>query len=51
MQLQQVSAIRGLEELGIDGRIILKWKELRKQDVRMWTGFVWLRIGSTGGIL
>jgi hypothetical protein len=26
-------------------------KILKKQDVRMWTGFIWLRIGSTGGLL
>jgi hypothetical protein len=23
----------------------------KKQDVRMWTGFIWLRIGTSGGLL
>jgi hypothetical protein len=32
--------------LGVDGRIILKWS-LKKEDVRMWNGFNWLRIWST----
>jgi hypothetical protein len=29
---------------GVDGRILLPWI-LRKQEVRMWTGFIWLGIG------
>jgi hypothetical protein len=41
---------RDLEELNIDGKIILKWN-LRKYGVRMWTGFSWLWIGTRGGIL
>jgi hypothetical protein len=33
------------EDLGIDGRIILKLI-LEKHSVRLWAGFIWLRIGS-----
>jgi hypothetical protein len=39
-----------LGNLGIDGRIILKWI-LSKQGVMVWTGFTWLRIGSSGEFL
>jgi hypothetical protein len=35
---------------GVDGRIILRWI-FRKWDVRLWTGFCWLRIGTGGGRL
>jgi hypothetical protein len=38
-----------LGDLGIDGRAILKWT-LGTQDVKAWTGFMWLRIGSSGGV-
>jgi hypothetical protein len=37
-----------LRDRGADVRIILKWI-LNKQVLRMWTGFIWLRIGSSGG--
>jgi hypothetical protein len=33
-----------LEDLGIDGKKILK-RILKKQDVRVWPGFIWLGIG------
>jgi len=36
-----------LEDLGVDGRIILRWI-LRKWDVAAWTGSSWLRIGTGG---
>jgi hypothetical protein len=38
--------VRGL---GICGRIVSK-QILRKQGVLMWTGVIWLRTGSTGGL-
>jgi len=38
--------------LGLDGRVILTWM-LNEQDVRIWTGFIWLRfrIGTSGRVL
>jgi uncharacterized membrane protein YjdF len=38
------------ESEGVDGRIILEWI-LRKYDGKVWTGFIWLRIGNSGGFL
>jgi hypothetical protein len=38
------------EDLAIKGRIILKWI-LGKQGWRVLIGFIWLRIGTGGGIL
>jgi len=35
---------------GVDGRIILRWI-FRKWDVGVWTGSIWLRIGTGGGHL
>jgi hypothetical protein len=37
-----------LEELGVDGRIILLWI-FRKLDVGAWSGSNWLRIGTGDG--
>jgi hypothetical protein len=33
-----------------DGWIILRWN-LERQDGAMWTGLVWLRIGTSGELL
>jgi hypothetical protein len=39
-----------LKNLGIDGRVILKWISI-KWEVGAWTGFIWLRMGTGGGCL
>jgi hypothetical protein len=38
------------EDLGVDGRIIFKWI-LGTQGWRVLIGFIWLRIGTEGGLL
>ena len=37
-----------LEDPGVDGRTILRWI-FGTWDVRVWTGLIWLRIGTDGG--
>jgi hypothetical protein len=39
-----------LEDLGIDGRIILKCIS-GKWGWKVWIEFIWLRIGTSGGLL
>jgi hypothetical protein len=39
-----------LGDPGIDGRIVLGWI-FRKWDMGVWTGLIWLRIGTGGGHL
>jgi hypothetical protein len=39
-----------LEDLGVCGSIILEWI-LGKQGGNVWTGCIWLRIGTSGGLL
>ena len=36
-----------LEDPGVDGTIILRWI-FSKWDVEVWTGSIWLRIGTGG---
>jgi hypothetical protein len=36
-------------DLGVCQRILLKWAH-KKYGVGMWTGFIWLRTGSSGGL-
>jgi hypothetical protein len=38
------------KDVGVDGTIILKGL-FGKQSWRVWTGFMWLRIGTGGGLL
>jgi hypothetical protein len=37
-------------DLVVDGRIILELI-LGEQGGEMWTGYIWLRIGTSGGLL
>jgi hypothetical protein len=37
------------EDLKVGGRIMLK-RILDKWDGVVWTGFIWLRIGTSGGL-
>jgi hypothetical protein len=37
-----------LRDPGVDRRIILRWI-FRKQDMGIWTGSSWLRMGTGGG--
>jgi hypothetical protein len=39
-----------LEDPGVDGRIILKWT-CERLDGGAWTGSIWLRIRTGGGLL
>jgi hypothetical protein len=39
-----------LKNPGVDSRIILKWI-FKNWDRETWTGLIWLRIGTGGGLL
>jgi len=39
-----------MEDPGVDGRIILEWI-FGRWDGGTWTGLIWLRIGTGGGLL
>jgi hypothetical protein len=45
-----ISERRHLEDLIVDGRIILKWF-FKKWGGEAWTGLLWLMIGTDGGRL
>jgi hypothetical protein len=49
-KLRKQEGKRPLGDLGADGGTILKWM-LKKKEVRRCIGFVWLRIGSSSGLL
>jgi hypothetical protein len=38
------------EDQDVVGRIILKWA-LKRWNGVLWTGFIWLMIGTSGGLL
>jgi hypothetical protein len=38
------------EDLDLHGKIKLKWI-LEKQNGKVWTGLIWLRIETSGGLL
>jgi hypothetical protein len=38
------------EDKGVDGRIILEWI-LGKYGGKLWTARIWLRTGTSGGLL
>jgi hypothetical protein len=48
--VKKVKGRDDLEDLGIDGKIILE-RILGKYGGKDWTGFIWLRIGTSGGFL
>jgi hypothetical protein len=50
LKFQSQVAVHHLEDIDIDGRIILKWIP-RTCDREASTGVIWLRLGRRGGVL
>jgi hypothetical protein len=48
--LQNLAGRDHLQDTGMSGRVILEWI-LEKQGGKVWTGFIWLGIGTSGGLL
>jgi len=48
--LEDLKGRNHVEDLGVDGKVMLGWI-LRTQSEEVWTGFIWLRIGASGGLL
>jgi hypothetical protein len=38
------------EDVGLEGRIMLEWF-LRKYGGKVWIGHIWLKIGTSSGLL
>jgi len=49
MVLENLRERDRLEDLGVERRIILKW--IRTSVGTAWTGLIWLRIWTSGGLL
>jgi hypothetical protein len=49
-QLENLKGSEHSEDLGIDRKVILGWI-LRKERGEVWTGFIWLRVGTSGRLL
>jgi len=39
-----------LEDIGVDGTIILEWI-LEKYGAKVWTGYIWISVGTSAGLL